>query len=53
MFVYFLSERERASEQAWEGQTEREREREISSRFRTVNAEPSVGLKLTNCEIMA
>ena len=50
MVVYlFIFERERG--QAGEGQRERGRER-IPSRFSTISAEPDVGLKLTNHEIM-
>ena len=52
MFVYFLSKRESERASLGGAEREREREREISSRLRTVNAEPNVGLKPTNCEIM-
>ena len=38
-------------EQASRGEAEREEER-ISSRLRTVSAEPDAGLELTNREIM-
>ena len=48
LFVCLLFERER--DQAGEGQ--REREREIPSRFHAASAEPSGGLELTNGEIM-
>ena len=55
MFIYFERERER------ERVRERDREKEwgwergrlrIPSRLGAVSAEPNVGLKLTNCEIM-
>ena len=45
--MYF--ERERQSTQAGEKQGQKER---IPSRFRTVSAEPDMGLELTNHEIM-
>ena len=44
--------RERERDQAGEGQRERERER-IPSRLCTVSVKPSVGLELTNHELMA
>ena len=50
MFIYF--ERERKTEQTHKGRgRERGRER-IPSRLPTVSAEPDVGLKLMNCEIV-
>ena len=45
-----MSERERETERAREGQ--RERGERIPSRFYTVSTEPNTGLKLMNCEIM-
>ena len=50
-FIYLFSEREREADRMSRGGTEREGKR-IPSRLHTVNAEPNVGLKLKNCEIM-
>ena len=44
--------RERERENTIRGRTEREEEREIPSRLRTITTEPYVGLKLKNGEIM-
>ena len=53
LFIYFERERERGRERTSKGGAEREKEKErILSRLHTVNAEPEVGLELTNHEIM-
>ena len=46
--LFILRERECESR----GGAEREEERENPSRLHTVSAEPDMGLKLANCEIM-
>ena len=51
MFVYFETERESVCARAQKGQRGQGREK-IPSRLHTASAEPDVGLKLTNCEIM-
>ena len=48
--VYSFILRERVNVRVGEGQRERERESQAGSALPV--AEPSVGLKLTNCEIM-
>ena len=57
LFIYvFLRERETdrdtERERVWEGQRERERRERISSRLRTISADPNMGLRLINLEIM-
>ena len=53
MFIY-LYLREGEGAQAGEGQREGDTKSEAKEqRLRAVKAEPDVGLKLTNCEIMA
>ena len=51
-FIYlFLRERERERESTSGGGTERRRDR-ITSRLRTISAEPDVGLELMNHELV-
>ena len=53
--LFFERERARARERVSREGAERERERErerIPSRLHAVNAEPHMGLRLVNCEIM-
>ena len=51
LFIYFQKESAHAHMHVCKGGAERGRER-IPSRLRAVSTEPSVGLKLTNHEIM-
>ena len=51
VFIYFLSVFILSGKREGERDKERERER-IPSRPSTVNAEPNVELRLTNCESM-
>ena len=51
MFIYF-SERDRASEQAGEGQREKDTESEAGSRLQAISTKPDAGLEPTKCQIM-